>query len=213
MTKRPLSTISFNTVPFLVNVCNSLVDKGTIETWAFIVHKAEEDTKKEHIHLLIVPCKPVNPVALRRLFLEPDLKVGKDLSCLPFQTSKIGDWLLYALHFAPYLLKKGITRVYSYNLNEIHSNECADWVAQVFHDAKEEYCDSRLSSFLERMRHGDSFGSILASGIVPPSQIVFYEKLYKSNSHLLAFCKDGFSYSPPSDVSMSENAPLPPFSD
>ena len=179
-TKKPISPISFNTEMFLHGVCRDLVGSGLIQSFIFIMHYAEKDTTKDHFHLLLCPSRPVEPMRIRAAFRE--LCPGKpDLGCLPFQPSKISDWLLYALHFPPYLFRKGLVRVNSYQLADFVTNEPPEWLAQLFHDASEEVVDTRISLFVSEIENGATWGELLARGFVPPNQVVFYEKLFKSN--------------------------------
>ena len=177
-TKRPLGSISFNTVDFLTNKLNELLTDELVQSWCFVRHHAEEDTKKDHIHVLVIPSKPVDPLRIRKRFNEfhPD----GDLCCLPFMPSKVSDWVLYALHYPPYLIKKGITRQFNYDLSELVSSEPREWIENVFYEAQEELLDNRLAQFLNLCERGDTFGDILASGLVPPNQILFYDKLFRS---------------------------------
>lgn len=46
---------------------------------------------------------------------------------------------------------------------------------------KESISDTRMNLFINEMRNGASFGDILRSGIVPPNQIVYWEKVYKTS--------------------------------
>lgn len=185
MTKKPISTISFNSGEFLGMKCKELVKDDLIQSYMYIKHYAEEDTKKDHYHLYLIPSKPVDPQKVRLRFREPSLTGAADLGCLPFQPSKVGDWLLYSLHYPPYLLRKGLSRINTYNLSDIVSNEPREWLDQLFHDSAETVVDTRVDLFLERMRNGDTFGDILASGLVPPSQVVFYDKLFRLNARAL----------------------------
>ena len=54
-TKGLVSTISYNTPEFLELKLQELYKKHTISDYMFIQHIAEEDEKKDHIHLLIEP--------------------------------------------------------------------------------------------------------------------------------------------------------------
>lgn len=175
-TKRTIGTISFNSEYFLAAKCNKLIEDELIQSYAYIKHNAEEDTKKEHYHLLLVPSCPVDPCKVRKRFIEPCPE--GDLICLPFVPSKLGDWLLYALHYPVYLTKKGLVRRYHYSLDDIITNEPIEWLEDVFHTACEELTDKRISQFLDRVNNGDSFGDILSSGLIPYNQIIFYDKLY-----------------------------------
>ena len=175
-TKKPFSTISFNTLDFLKLVCEELMNESMIQSYYFIKHYAEQDTKKDHFHLLLVPARPLDPVKVRKNFVEPCSQ--GDLICLPFQPSKITDWLLYSIHYPPYLIRKGLTRVCHYNLQDIVSNESFECLEDIFYRGSEDLTNKRMSSFLDRVYNGDSFGEILASGLVPENQVIFYDKLY-----------------------------------
>lgn len=175
-TKRSISTISFNTISYLDSVLKDLVENSLIQSYIYIQHQAEEDTKKNHIHMILCPAKPLDPMKVRRLFIEPCIE--GDLQCLPFQPSKLGDWVLYALHFPPYLVKKGITRINHYTLDELKSNEPKEWLEDIFFKASEELENHRVSTFIDRMEQGANFGDLLASGLVPFNQVIFYDKLY-----------------------------------
>lgn len=189
MTKLPMSTISFNTLLYLKMRCERLVSDGLIQSYMYIRHYAEKDTTKDHIHLLLVPSRPVDPIKIRKLFVEP-CEGSPDLGCLPFQPSKLGDWLLYAIHHPAYLMRKGLTRVNTYHLKDIHTNESYDYLEQIYNDSNEQLQDNRIELFLDKMRRGYSFGAILALGIVPPNQIIFYDKLYRNNLDKLGECID-----------------------
>lgn len=178
-TKKPSSSISFNTMPFLEETLSTAVAEGHIFFYAFIKHYAEEDTKKDHFHLFVSPSKPLDMLAFRRLFIEP-VSDDKPLCCLPFQSSKIGDWLLYALHDITYLNKRGLVRLNHYSIEDVITND-DEFLLQSYHDAKESISDNRMNLFLSEMRNGSTFGDILRSGIVPPNQIVYWEKVYKSS--------------------------------
>ena len=183
MTKKPLSTISFNTENFLSSTLKTLVQGGKIQSWMYVKHLAEEDTKKDHIHLILIPCSVVNPVLIRKSFIEPSFSSLGDLGCLPFCPSKISDWLLYALHYQPYLFSKGLVREHHYNISTVCSNESVDYVHQCFSEAVESLNTSRVQNFIDMAMKGSSFGDLLASGLVPPNHVVFYEKLYRMYCH------------------------------
>lgn len=192
MTKKPISTISFNSSAFLDLRLGDMVSSGLLQSYIYIKHFPEKDTTKEHHHLIIIPNRPIDPQSIRRLLHEPSLDKGlPDLGCLPFQPSKIEDWLLYSLHYPPYLLKKGLIRVNTYSIEDLRTNESIDYLSDIFSRASEGLTDSRISMFIDRMKHGDTFGSILSSGLVPANQIVFFDKLYRLNSHLIGSALEG----------------------
>lgn len=178
-TKKPSSTISFNSDLFLSDLLPRLVRDGYIFFYAYIRHEPEEDTKKLHYHLFVSPSRPLDMVNFRKEFIEP-VNGEKPLGCLPFQSSKISDWILYALHDINYLNKKGLFRLNHYMLEDFITND-DDFLLQSFSDAKETFTDNRMALFLSLIEKGSSFGEILRSGIVPPNQIVYWEKVYASS--------------------------------
>lgn len=161
-----------------------MLSENLIFFYAFIKHAPEEDTKKEHFHIFVSPNKPLDFLAVRRRFIEP-VANNKPLGCLPFQPSKLNDWLLYAIHDIDYLNKKGLFRLNHYGIDCVVSSD-DDFLLQSYYDAKETMQDNRMKLFLHKMEQGFSFGDILRSGIVPPNQIVYWEKVFSSSvkSHL-----------------------------
>lgn len=109
-TESPLTTISYNTPEFLKATCDNLVKCQIIDWYAFIKHKGELDPfddmrDKDHIHLLIRPLKAIETSSILREFLELDPERPSDpLGCVRFDKCKsVGTWVLYSLHYAPYL--------------------------------------------------------------------------------------------------------------
>lgn len=127
-TGKVISTISFNTEPFLQTVLDDLIKADIIEFYAYIRHTAEpEETKdevlKDHLHIFLTPCKRVDTSKLKKLFDEPTNENSIPLKCLPFKLSKFTDWYLYALHNPIYLASKGMVRKYSYSIENIWTND------------------------------------------------------------------------------------------
>lgn len=179
MTKKPLSSISFNSADFLKYNLDELYKNNCISLYCYIRHYPEEDTKKQHYHLFLQPVKPIDPLALRKLFIEPN--ENGDLGCLPLMPSKFYDWLLYSLHHPLYLLHKGLYRINHYPLTDIVSSEPYYCLEQFYHDALEQYETSRIKTIISMIKEGYKYNDILESGIIPPSQIVFYDKLIRSS--------------------------------
>lgn len=129
-TEMPVSTISYNTPEFLKATCDSLVKSGIIDWYAFIKHKGELDPfdsvrDKDHIHLLIRPLKAVEMSSLLRYFLELDPeRPSEPLGCVRFDRCKsVGHWVLYSLHYSPYLDSLGETKEFTdYPFHDIITN-------------------------------------------------------------------------------------------
>ena len=87
-TSLPCSTISYNSAEYLVKKLNRMIDEGTLSFYSFIYHFAEEDEKKDHIHLYIVPNGLQDTDKIREDLLELTNKEEKGLGTLPFRSSK-----------------------------------------------------------------------------------------------------------------------------
>lgn len=103
LTAKPISTISYNTEPFLEKVLIGLISSHKVEMAYYIKHKGE-DGDKDHFHVYIVPNKRLDTAVLRDEFQEPCPDNEIPLGCMRFQSSKVSDWLLYAVHDKRYLL-------------------------------------------------------------------------------------------------------------
>lgn len=114
-TSKPISTISYNTLEFLLERLGELYRNHKICDWLLIQHEPEEDEKKQHIHLWIKPNTLIDTMDLQLFFSEIDPnKPDKPLKCIDFRGSEIDDWILYNMHYEPYLASKGESRKYHY---------------------------------------------------------------------------------------------------
>lgn len=85
-TAKPISTISYNTEPFLVQTLNALVKAKRIDFWAYIHHFPEDDEVKlkHHFHVYLEPSKRTQTATLKEEFLELDPNNEKPLGVLTF---------------------------------------------------------------------------------------------------------------------------------
>lgn len=133
-TQRPLSTISYNSKEFLIMKLNELYQAHTINRWYFIEHKPEEDEKKNHFHVFMMPNKRVDMMELKEFFDESDPDHGKPRCCIAFHYSDLDEWMLYAIHYEPFLTYKHESRIYHYEAQEIEAF-CELSLADDFHHA------------------------------------------------------------------------------
>lgn len=118
-TSKPIATISYNTQEFLVQKLEELIKSHKISDYVFINHFAEEDEKKNHIHLWIKPNKLLDTMDVQKYLMELDPKnPTKPLKCIDFHLSKVDDFILYGQHYAPYLASKGESREYHYTKDD-----------------------------------------------------------------------------------------------
>lgn len=113
-TSKTIATISYNTPDFLIYKLNELIDRKKISDWMFIKHTAEQDEKKDHIHLWIKPNTLLDTMDLQNHFKEVVFESEKPLKCIDFVNSSTDDWILYCQHFRPYLASKGQSREFCY---------------------------------------------------------------------------------------------------
>lgn len=105
MTQKPISTVTYNTEPFLLEKLDSLVSSHIIQTYQYICHIGE-DGDKNHIHLRIEPNKKLDVMDLTDLLKEYEPGKNKPIKCLPWRPSKEEDWFLYVVHDKDYLSLK-----------------------------------------------------------------------------------------------------------
>lgn len=114
-TKKDCSTISYNSPEFLKKKLDILLAQHIISDYMFIKHIKEKDENKDHIHLFLRPNTLVDTMDLQRDLEEFDPgHPDKPLRCIDFRPSKVDDWILYELHYAPYLAMKFESREYHY---------------------------------------------------------------------------------------------------
>lgn len=133
-TTKPISTISYNSLPFLIHKLDDLVKTEILSFWCVIEHQAEEDEKKDHCHVYMEPAKPVETTWLKKQFIELDNEHPETpLGVLPINKSKFVDWYWYGLHDKAYLASKNQSRKHHYDPSQMLTSdpEClAEYVRQ-----------------------------------------------------------------------------------
>lgn len=104
-TQKPISSISYNTLPFLREKLDLWVSQHIIQTYQYIRHKGE-DGDKDHTHFRIEPNKKLDPMVLEEALKEYPLGCEKPLGIRPWRPSKEEDWFLYAVHDPEYMALK-----------------------------------------------------------------------------------------------------------
>jgi hypothetical protein len=170
--------ISYNTKEFLRDKLNELVEGGLVQFWAFIEHLPEEDEKKAHKHLYIIPQKLIDTQRIEKALQEIDLTdiIAKPLGAIFPQSSKFADWYLYGLHDKKYLAYKGQKRKYHYNDNAFVVS-CQD----TFQELKNliDYTEiNRLSLIIEKAENGESLSDIIKTTNIPLQLIGQVKQLY-----------------------------------
>lgn len=191
-TRKPISTISYNTRPFLELKLGELLlftkrkkdelaedsDLDSKKTrkadfWCFICHKPEDDEagNKPHIHLYIEPTNQLETSSLQASMDEPDLRHSqlKPLKCLAFRSSKFDDWCLYSLHDKAYLASKGQSRKYHYDYSDLVASDPDELLYRYRMIDRSKLLP--FQNMLDLQSQGVSFGEFIKYGRVPVPQI------------------------------------------
>lgn len=127
-TAKPVATISYNTPDYLKLKLEELIRNRKISDYMFIQHQPEQDEKKEHIHLYIVPNTLIDTMDIQDFLKEPVNNSKKPLGCIDFRKSEEDDWILYCEHYLPYLASKCQSREWIYEKENFvfHDEETFD---------------------------------------------------------------------------------------
>lgn len=166
-TSKPISTISYNTEPFLKEQLDNWLKEHVIMNYMYICHKGE-DGDKDHIHLRIEPNKKLDVMDLMEKLNEYQIGKEKPLGVRPFRPSKEEDWICYAVHDADYLKtkyneEKGEKLPYKWQ--DIKAPENYD-VETAFIRAKAKL-ERTTANVVKRIKSGESGTNIIETGVNP----------------------------------------------
>ena len=178
-TRSPIFTILYNTEQFLIRELNKLIKEDRIiEFYAFIYHYPEEDEKKGHRHLFVIPSTTVDTFSLNERLKQIDVKCPDNapLGCISWCHSKFADWFLYVLHDSDYLATKCESCKFHYEKQEIVVSDY-DYFNELIHR-----CDfskyKSFAKFRDMIQSGVGFRELFSNGFIPIQQIVQYKKAY-----------------------------------
>ena len=183
---KPISTITYNTIPFLKKTLKTLSLMGLISYYEYIEHLPDEDDKKRHIHLFLMPNKALDLVNFADYFIEEDPQNEKPLKCMPFRRSNsYGDWYWYSLHDRDYLKAKELTKKYYYSDSDIVTSDIDFHNTLVLENPLINFAHMSDVALRDKVckavYNGESLESLLCSGLVPlgkaQSVILFYRAL------------------------------------
>lgn len=177
-TSKPFSTISYNTAEFLKQKLDTQVQKRNISFYAFVEHYPEEDERKKHTHLIIVPNGQIQTDTLTDLLQELDPSNPlKPLGVMPWRSSKFGEWYLYSCHDVGYLASKNQSRAHHYQETDfVTSSE------DYFHELittidRSKYV--KTQEFVDRVLRGETFADMLSKGQIPAPQFNAWYGMYQ----------------------------------
>lgn len=177
-TTKPFSTISYNTEHFLIDKLNELVRKRVIKFWAFIEHIPEEDEKKKHKHLYMIPNGQLDTDQLDEFFREIDIEdvTRPPLGIKMVVSSKWDDWYLYACHDSAYLATKGQSRKYHYTDDDFKVSDDDDFTELRHTIDRTKY--AKTLDFVEKVKGGASLIDLVMSGQVPVPMFNQFQSMY-----------------------------------
>ena len=178
-TSKAFATISYNTDDFLINKLDDLIRRHIIDFWAFINHQPEDDEKKAHKHLLIIPNGQFDTSMLIEYLNEfPNGMTIEDGSCKPLtcisshKVNSFGDFYYYNLHDKKYLSMKGQSRKYSYDMGDFIVSD-NDYFLDLIHNIDMTKL-FRSQRFFEGLNSGLTMLEMVQQGIVPIQQVSAY---------------------------------------
>lgn len=195
-TKLPISTITYNTERFLKSRLDDFLKSSWIEFYIYIWHKGEQDqftgvTDKDHIHLFLKPASGRQTEDFRKELIEP-VSDNLPLKPQPFNLSNLSDWLLYDMHYEPYLNWKGLKRVYAYSLNDFRTSEDLAFLNRAFADALEAFHSNFRVQ--DAIISGITWSQALAAGIVNPGNLSYARELYRSERSVMSFVNANIAF-------------------
>ena len=190
-TSKPFSMISYNTASFLRDKLDELKEAGLIQFWVYIEHLPEEDEKKAHKHLYIIPAKLIDTQRIEKALqeIDPNDLTAKPLSAIFPRPSKFDDWYLYALHDKRYLAYKGQKRKYHYNDNAFVTS-CQDTFREL-RNLVDYSKINRLNLIFEKAENGESLADIIKTCNIPLQLVGQVKQLYNIITSPLETYRDG----------------------
>lgn len=177
-TRKPITTISYNSESFLKLKLEELRKAKIISIWFFIEHQPEEDEKKAHKHLWVMPAKTIQTDDLVDELLEPDPKHDKPLKCLHFQScNSFSDWYLYSIHDPSYLMRKGQKRKYSYMPEQFVCSDRDELEEMVHEIDMTDY--TAIGRMVNAIEQGESFSDYIRRGAVPVQLFKQYQAAWE----------------------------------
>ena len=190
-TKKPISTISYNTEHFLKNYLDSLIYCGKIEFYTFIKHNGEFDPilqiiEKDHYHVFIVPNGQIDTEEIKKGSEEFDLDNDKPLKFMDIRNSKEADAYLYFQHNEEYLISKCLTKQFHYTLDDFISSDDDEFYTRYSRAVSES--DFNKNKQLRDLLKCSSASDLAFNGYIQPMQsmqMLAYEKLINRAQHKL----------------------------
>lgn len=180
-TRMPFSTISFNTPEYLYTKLNELRNAGILSEWFYIKHKPEDDESKgkEHMHVYFIPSKTLQTDDIRNELKEYDPQnPTKPKGTLLMNSSRFGNWFLYAIHDSDYLASKGETRRFHYEYEEIVASD-PDILYELYYHIDVSAEIGAFKGMTDAKKRGETFKQFFNQGHVPVQLVGAYQKAWE----------------------------------
>lgn len=186
-TSKPLTNICYCTTPYIIATLNKLIDEKYLQWYMFIVHHADEDLKKEHKHIYLIPNGRIDTNVLDEYLSEVDVNNIKPLGCMIWRAESLnnfGDAYLYYLHDKTYLEAKGMTRNLHYQACDIYTSD-NDQLNELVRtiDYRKLYGTAYIKEAIEK---DIPFSQLVAENRIPMQQIRQAKEYY---SEMMKFYK------------------------
>lgn len=179
-TRLPVSTISFNTEPYLRLKLEELRKARILSEWYFIRHKGEDDEagKRDHFHVHMVPAKGIQTDDIREALVEFDPEnPERPRKCLSVKYSRFGNWFLYAIHDPDYLASKNESRKFHYKKEQVIASD-PDILNEHYREIDITAELGAFKGMKQAQDDGLTFEQYFAQGKVPVAQISAYMKAW-----------------------------------
>ena len=177
-TGKAISNIAYHRPEVWKNIVDGLRKAGAIGPCVWIAHKAEGNTKKDHIHLcLLGGYKTYNTDGLSGIF-GLDIIDGQKASVTSrWETTKnVNDWILYGIHDPKYLIHKGESKQYSYGWEDLHITAGDEDTLDLLISEAKDFLDGIGDKTILRLRNlakmGLTWRDVVLGGYVPLGQLM-----------------------------------------
>lgn len=147
----------------------------------YINHLPEEDEKKYHKHLVIMPDERIETRNLDDMFKEDDPNNTEPLGCINWDvTSNMSDWILYAVHEPLYVAEKHKElKKYIYKKEDIKTSDPLI-LDNEYYKAYHEFSFWKNSKFLKLLNKGFTPQDLVKNGYVAMSEMVNFHYFCKN---------------------------------
>ena len=171
-TSKSISSIAYHRPEEFKKRVDSLRLSGVIGPCLWISHKAGDKHGKPHIHLLLLGTKVYQTDGLSSIF-SFDIIDGEKASVTDHwrPTKSISDWILYGIHEATYLARKGQFGKEAYSWDDINCTPGDEDLLEELKDEAREVLEAGENKIYRILKHavkqGWTWQQTIVSGLLP----------------------------------------------